>query len=78
MISKQQFKPCKGSVFHINIINMSFEVFSLGTSGMMPLPGRFLTSALLRREGKCFLFDCGEGTQVSLKLYATIGITQLR
>ena len=47
---------------------MSFEVFSLGTSGMMPLPGRFLTSALLRREGKCFLFDCGEGTQVSLKL----------
>ena len=35
---------------------------------MMPLPGRFLTSALLRREGKCFLFDCGEGTQVSLKL----------
>ena len=47
---------------------MSFEVFSLGTSGMMPLPGRFLTSALIRREGELFLFDCGEGTQVSLKL----------
>ncbi len=47
---------------------MSFEVFSLGTSGMMPLVGRFLTSALVRREGELFLFDCGEGTQVSLKM----------
>ena len=33
----------------------------------MPLPGRFLTSVLLRREGELFLFDCGEGTQVSLR-----------
>lgn len=47
---------------------MNFEVFSLGTSGMMPLPGRFLTSALVRRDGDLFLFDCGEGTQVSLKM----------
>jgi len=34
---------------------------------MMPLPGRHLTSVLLRREGELFLFDCGEGTQVSLR-----------
>ena len=34
---------------------------------MMPLPGRHLTSVLLRREGDLFLFDCGEGTQVSLR-----------
>ncbi len=34
---------------------------------MMPLPNRFLTSMLLRREGDLFLFDCGEGTQVSLR-----------
>ena len=47
---------------------VSLEVFSLGTSGMMPLPGRFLTSVLLRRDGELFLFDCGEGTQVSLKM----------
>ncbi len=47
---------------------MNLEVFSLGTSGMMPLPGRFLTSALVRRDGDLFLFDCGEGTQVSLKM----------
>lgn len=33
----------------------------------MPLPGRFLTSVLLRREGEVFLFDSGEGTQVSLR-----------
>ena len=35
---------------------------------MMPLPGRFLTSSLVRREGELFLFDVGEGTQVSLKM----------
>ena len=35
---------------------------------MMPLPGRYLTSALVRRDGELFLFDCGEGTQVSLKM----------
>ncbi|MGH0053942.1 MAG: ribonuclease Z [Sphaerochaetaceae bacterium] len=47
---------------------MNFEVFILGTSGMMPLPNRFLTSAMVRRDGELFLFDCGEGTQVSLKM----------
>ena len=47
---------------------MSLEVFVLGTSGMQPLPGRFLTSAMVRRNGELFLFDCGEGTQVSLKM----------
>ena len=47
---------------------MNFEVFVLGTSGMMPLPNRYLTSAMVRRDGELFLFDCGEGTQVSLKM----------
>ncbi|MBI9093275.1 MAG: ribonuclease Z [Sphaerochaeta sp.] len=47
---------------------MNFEVFALGTSGMMPLPNRFLTSAMVRRDGELFLFDCGEGTQISLKM----------
>jgi len=46
---------------------MNLELFVLGTGGMMPLPGRFLTSVLLRREGELFLFDAGEGTQVSLR-----------
>lgn len=46
---------------------MSMEAFILGTGGMMPLPNRHLTSVLLRREGSLFLFDAGEGTQVSLR-----------
>ena len=46
---------------------MNLEAFILGCGGMMPLPYRHLTSVLLRREGNLFLFDCGEGTQVSLR-----------
>lgn len=46
---------------------MNMEAFILGCGGMMPLPYRHLTSVLLRREGDLFLFDAGEGTQVSLK-----------
>jgi ribonuclease Z len=46
---------------------MNLEAFILGCGGMMPLPNRHLTSVLLRREGELFLFDAGEGTQVSLK-----------
>lgn len=38
----------------------------LGTGGMLPLPGRFLTSLWMRRGGRCLLIDCGEGTQVAL------------
>lgn len=43
------------------------EAFILGCGGMMPLPYRHCTSVLLRRDGDLFLFDGGEGTQVSLK-----------
>ena len=43
------------------------EAFILGSGGMMPLPYRHLTSVLLRRDGELFLFDGGEGTQVSLR-----------
>lgn len=46
---------------------MNMEAFILGCGGMMPLPYRHLTSVLLRRDGDLFLFDGGEGTQVSLK-----------
>jgi len=44
------------------------DVALLGTGGMMPLPGRFLSSMLCRINGKMILVDCGEGTQVSLRL----------
>ena len=46
---------------------MSMEAYILGCGGMMPLPHRHLTSVLVRREGDLFLFDCGEGTQVSIR-----------
>lgn len=44
-----------------------FEICLLGTSGMMPLPGRFLTSCMTRYNGAGLLIDCGEGTQVALR-----------
>jgi len=44
------------------------DVALVGTGGMMPLPNRFLSSMLCRVDGKMILFDCGEGTQVSLRL----------
>lgn len=43
------------------------DVALVGTGGMMPMPGRFLSSMLLRQEGRLYLVDCGEGTQVSMK-----------
>jgi ribonuclease Z len=46
---------------------MNLEAFVLGCGGMMPLPHRQLTSVLLRREGELFLFDGGEGTQISIR-----------
>jgi len=44
------------------------DIALVGTGGMMPLPGRFLSSMLCRVNGKMILVDCGEGTQVSLRL----------
>lgn len=43
------------------------DVCLLGTSGMLPLPGRWLTSLLLRYNGSSMLIDCGEGTQIAIK-----------
>lgn len=43
------------------------DIALLGTGGTLPLPGRYLSSALLRHGGDLVLIDCGEGTQVSLR-----------
>ncbi|MBO4337730.1 MAG: ribonuclease Z [Lachnospiraceae bacterium] len=43
------------------------DVCLLGTGGMMPLPSRYLTSLMVRYNGKSILVDCGEGTQVAMK-----------
>jgi ribonuclease Z len=44
------------------------DVALVGTGGMMPLPNRWLSSVLLRHGRHLVLFDCGEGTQISLRV----------
>ncbi len=44
------------------------DVCLLGTGGMIPLPNRFLTSMIATFNGRKLLIDCGEGTQVSMRL----------
>lgn len=39
----------------------------LGTSGMMPLPGRWLTALMTRLGGSSLIIDCGEGTQIAIR-----------
>ncbi|MEZ6140618.1 MAG: ribonuclease Z [Zavarzinella sp.] len=43
------------------------DVALVGTGGTLPLPQRYLASALIRYQGELILIDCGEGTQVSLR-----------
>jgi ribonuclease Z len=43
------------------------DVCLLGTSGMMPLPNRWLTALMTRFNGSSLLIDCGEGTQIAIK-----------
>jgi ribonuclease Z len=43
---------------------------------MAPLPGRFLTSLMVRYQGNGILIDCGEGTQVAIRK-AGLGFKQI-
>jgi len=43
------------------------EIALLGTSGQSPLPRRHLSSMIARHNGRCVVFDAGEGTLISLK-----------
>lgn len=43
------------------------DICLLGTCGMMPMPGRWLSCALVRCGSHLVLIDCGEGTQVPWK-----------
>lgn len=52
------------------------DVDLLGTGGMLPLPGRFLSSLMVRCRGKAILIDCGEGTQVAIRV-AGLGFKQI-
>lgn len=40
----------------------------LGSGGGMPTPHRFLSALLINYQGRKILIDCGEGTQVSMKI----------
>lgn len=42
------------------------DVCLLGTGGTVPLPDRWLTSLIVKWNGKSILVDCGEGTQIAL------------
>jgi ribonuclease Z len=53
------------------------ECVLLGSGGMMPMPGRFLTSVAVRLQGQLYLFDAGEGCQINLKK-TKLGIKPLR
>lgn len=44
------------------------DVCLLGTGGMMPMPGRWLSCTLVRCGSHLVLVDCGEGTQVPWKM----------
>ena len=44
------------------------ETTLLGCGGSMPVPNRFLSSLLINYRGRKILIDCGEGTQVSMKI----------
>ena len=54
------------------------DICLLGTGGMLPLPERYLTAMLARYNGNKLLIDCGEGTQVTMKMlgwgYKTLDI----
>ncbi len=40
----------------------------LGIGGGMPMPNRFLSASLISYKGRKILVDCGEGTQVSMRM----------
>ncbi|WP_373599361.1 ribonuclease Z [Paraclostridium bifermentans] len=44
------------------------QVTLLGCGGGVPTPDRYLSSLLINYRGRKVLIDCGEGTQVSMKI----------
>ena len=47
------------------------DICLLGCGGGMPMPFRSLSSTILNFKGRKILIDCGEGTQVSMKIAGT-------
>jgi len=46
---------------------MPFTLKILGTSSALPTSKRFPTAQILQHEGRFFLLDCGEGTQIQIR-----------
>ena len=46
---------------------MSFELTILGSNSALPTSNRYPTAQVLNVSGRCFLIDCGEGTQMQLR-----------
>ena len=44
------------------------DIVLLGCGGNMPMPNRFLSSLFINYKGRKILIDCGEGTQVSMRM----------
>jgi ribonuclease Z len=47
------------------------DITLLGTGGGMPMPNRFLSSMTINYQGEKLLIDCGEGTQVAMRMVKT-------
>jgi len=44
------------------------DLILLGCGGSMPMPNRFLSSLFINFKGRKILIDCGEGTQISMRM----------
>ena len=44
------------------------DLILLGCGGNMPMPNRYLSSLFINYQGRKILIDCGEGTQVSMRM----------
>jgi len=44
------------------------DLVLLGCGGNMPMPNRFLSSLFINFKGRKILIDCGEGTQISMRM----------
>lgn len=44
------------------------DIALLGTGGGMPMPNRYLSASIISYKGRKILIDCGEGTQVSMRI----------
>lgn len=52
----------------IKEVTFMIDIALLGTGGGMPMINRYLSASLINYRGRKILIDCGEGTQVSMRI----------